>query len=286
MKFQIKTMIFAGLAVVLALTLGSSAAYATIVNPNYCLPAVPSVNPASTATTCYIALDELNTPPGGPPTLGYFVPGSMTITGAHTLHIEFHSGTVGGILYGFGDLFFNLANLSTVTAVSPPVFTTAVAGADTTYSVLITGPSSGPYQADGWGDFNVELNASNGSGNVGSSGSVTSISFDLTYSNSSPILTNLLTQQILLLNGHSPANGSPLDGGQSAAGHVYQLNPNGTALNNGNTFFAAWPNCADPGVPGCAATVPEPQPLALYLVGLIGLVVVSRRFQKVLPRRF
>jgi hypothetical protein len=207
----------------------------------------------------------------------------MTITGAHTLHVEFHAGTVGGILYGFGDLFINLKDLATnyVGGVTNLTFTTAQAGAGTTYAVL----AGGSYQADGWGQFNVDLNASNGSGNVGSSGAVTSISFDIVYNH---VIGNLLTAagQILQLNGHSPANGSPLDGGQSAAGHVYQLNPNGTALTGGNTYFAAWPNCADQGVPGCAATVPEPQPLALYLVGLIGLVVVSRRFQKVLPRRF
>jgi len=272
-KFQIKTMFLAGLALALALTLGSSAAYATGIGPNLCLP-------GSTATTCFIALDELNT---NPPTLGQYVPGSMTITGAHTLHVEFHAGTVGGILYGFGDLFINLKDLATnyVGGVTNLTWTTAQAGAGTTYAVL----AGGSYQADGWGQFNVELNASNGSGNVGSGDAVKSISFDLTTS-ASFVLTNLTTQQILQLNGTSPANGSPLDGGQSAAGHVYQLNPDGTPLNNGNTFFAAWPNSCDQGVGTGCATVPEPQPLALYLVGLIGLVVVSRRFQKVLPRRF
>lgn len=262
--------VFGGATLIAALAMASGSAVAlplTGTNPNVCLP-------GSTATSCLVALD-IREP--DPVQYGMFVPGSISIAnGGSTLRVQFDAGTVGGLTYSFSDLHLNLSTayfpeFSSLTNINYTMWD-GVVNSGQSFDINLSGPSI--YQADGWGDFNFFMDNENGSDKA-----MTSLSFDVNFS--SPIWNNLLTQQVLQLNGHANAHSTINPGGQSAAAHYYILT--GTAGNYAKTAFtgfAAWPNCFDLG--SCLSNpVPEPSPAALLGLGsaimILGTAVGRRR---------
>jgi hypothetical protein len=276
----------AGSIAVLVLFVGAPPAGAVPVSvgpPNFCLTA------GSSATDCHIQLDLANTGlSNGGANAGPFVDGHVTIVGtpgtSHTLHFSFTSDTNDGNLYLFNYLTLNLIDPSQIThtgSTTAHTFSGADLGGSFTFGN--SGVLSNGFHADGFSDgpgrqFDICASigsSSNGacSTGQGANNPVRDLSFDLTWATDT--WADLLTQQFLV---QELGGGQCVGTGCSAAGHIIVADPT-TGVGTGLTGFAAWPDCADLGLPGCSAIVEAPEPSSLVLLGgaLLGLGMFARR---------
>ena len=241
----------AGLPMLLAATEAAANA-----GPNFCLG-------GSDASTCQMQIDMFNVPGGTVP--NYLASGYIKIEvdllDTKELEFKLTSQTVSGVTYGFNNLYANFVAGMTGLSVTQISATSRSGGTDT-YGPIATGS----FTADGWGKFNTKIPDVN-------TPSDPTIALDFTLSwTGSTALTDLLTDQFMLLNGSTGNNVQ--SGGQSFALEMIPYNADGNLA----TGFGAWPACQDQGLTNCVVVpTPEPGSLAIIGGGLLGWAILRRR---------